>query len=72
MSAICKIINCTMEIETTIEKKLFVEETWGYSAGCFSLNVTTAASTYRDVRKDQVNLHSFNKAMQKVVSTDMH
>lgn len=60
-----------MEIGTTIEKKLFVEETWGYSAGCFSLNVTTAASTYRNIRKDQVNPYSFNKTTQKVVSTDM-
>jgi len=30
----------------TIEKKLLVEETWGYSDGSFSLNETTAASTY--------------------------
>lgn len=31
----------------TIEKKFLVEETDGYSAGRFSLNVTTAASTCR-------------------------
>jgi len=30
----------------TVEKKLLVEETWGYSDGSFSLNETTAASTY--------------------------
>lgn len=34
----------------TIEKKLLVEETWGYSEGSFSLNETTAASTYTNMK----------------------
>jgi hypothetical protein len=33
------------EREATIAKKLLLDETWGYSDGCFSLNETTAAST---------------------------
>lgn len=37
---------CMLEKRATIEKKLLLEETWGYSDGGFSLNETTAASTW--------------------------
>jgi len=39
----------------TIEKKLFVEETWGYSDGSFSLNETTAASTYTFMKMSHID-----------------
>lgn len=44
----------------TIEKKLLVEETWGYSDGSFSLNETTAASTYTNTKMSHILIYSLS------------
>lgn len=56
-----------MKRKTTIEKKLFVEVTAGYSVGCFSLNVTTAASTYIMHKGDK----ALGNRLQKIITPNI-
>lgn len=44
-----KAVKQALEISSTIEKKLLMDETGGQATACFSLNATTAASTYNSI-----------------------